>query len=380
MAGLELLRQGAVGASGLPLASLPSELTSALVGYDALVFAGWDLCASNLAVAARSHAVLDPTQLAAVERALEPLTPWPALGDEAFCRNVAGSHRLAAKSRRDAIHLLRADLRRFRETASLDALVVVNLASTERHVDPATPAFASLAALERALDEDDASIGPAVLYAYAALSESVPYANFTPNVCVEVPALRELAAERKVPVAGKDGKTGQTFLKTVLAPALRARALRVEGWFSTNLLGNRDGLALDDPASRAAKIETKGTVLDQMLGYSVPDHVVDIQYYRPRGDNKEAWDNIDVVGFLDQRMQVKVNFLCRDSILAAPLVIELARLLDLAARRGASGAQEQLSVFFKRPMGTEPDRTPEHAFAEQQRRLLEWLASDSPHR
>src|SRR4029079_519260 len=189
----------------------------------------------------------------------------------------------------------------------------------------------------------------------------------------DVPALIEFADKNRVPLAGKDGKTGQTFIKTVLAPALKARALKVEGWYSTNILGNRDGLALSDQESLASKVKTKSSVLDDMLGYDVEDHIVDIRYYRPRGDNKEAWDNIDISGFLGQSMQIKVNFLCKDSILAAPLAIEIARCLDLAQRRGENGIQEQLSVFFKLPMSK--SKKPEHAFHRQVAMLDDWLAS-----
>jgi myo-inositol-1-phosphate synthase len=211
-----------------------------------------------------------------------------------------------------------------------------------------------------------------MLYAYAAIAEGVPYGNFTPSVAADIPALIEFAEKQKVPIAGKDGKTGQTFIKTVLAPALQARALKVEGWYSTNILGNRDGLALSNEDSLASKIKTKSSVLDDILGYEVEDHIVDIRYYRPRGDNKEAWDNVDITGFLGQPMQIKVNFLCKDSILAAPLAIEIARCLDLAHQRGDRGIQEQLSVFFKLPMTK--SRRPEQAFFRQQRMLLDWLS------
>ena len=199
----------------------------------------------------------------------------------------------------------------------------------------------------------------------------MPYANFTPSVAAEVPALVEIARRQGVPTAGKDGKTGQTMLKTVIAPALRARALRVEGWYSTNILGNRDGQALHDSGSLASKLATKGSVLDSILGYEVPDHVVRIDYYAPRGDAKEAWDNIDLVGFLGQRMQLKLNFLCRDSVLAAPLVLELARLLDLAQRRGERGPQPALGLFFKAPVTG--DGPPEHALHRQVEELMTWL-------
>jgi len=211
-----------------------------------------------------------------------------------------------------------------------------------------------------------------MLYAYAAIAAGIPYANFTPSTAVDVPALLALAAQRGVPVAGKDGKTGQTTLNTVLAPAFRDRALKVEGWYSTNILGNRDGQALADPGSLASKQETKGSVLDAVLGYPVADHLVRIDYYRPRGDAKEAWDNIDLKGFLGQRMQVKVDFLCRDSILAAPLVVEIARVLDVAARRGHGGPLEELGAFFKAPL-TRDGAAPEHALHRQHDRLVAWL-------
>jgi len=321
-----------------------------LAGYVDLVFGGWDVRDDDLALAAAEHGVLDAAQQLLAAPALGRVKPWPAIGSGAFCAGVQGGHRVSARGHREAIAQVQSDLDRFALESEVDAVVVVNLASTERWVDPALPVFADLPSFERGLDRDGPDIGPAMLYAYAALTAGVPYANFTPSLAVDVPALRELAGTLGVPVAGRDGKTGQTLLKTVLAPALRARALTVEGWYSTNILGNRDGEALHHPASLASKVATKGSVLDHMLGYPVDDHVVQITYYRPRGDDKESWDNIDVRGFLGQRMQLKLNFLCRDSILAAPLVLELARLLDLAAQRGHAGVVEPLGVFFKAPM------------------------------
>ena len=366
-AGVELIRLGHGGTDGLPLAGATG---AGLAPYDALVFGGWDLSPDDLAKAADAHRVLEPGQLALVAPILAGVVPWPAAGNADFCRNVDGSNKVDVGGLRAQTEAVRADLRAFRRDQDLDAVVVVNLASTERWPDPAAPALATLEGFEAGLDADDPAIGPAMVYAYAALAEGVPYANFTPSRAADVPALAERAG---VPVAGKDGKTGQTLLKTVLAPGLRARALRVEGWYSTNLLGNRDGQALEDPASLASKLETKGSVLDSILGYPVEDHLVDIRYYRPRGDSKEAWDNVDLVGFLGQRMQLKVNFLARDSILAAPLVIELARLLDLARRRGEGGVQEQLGAFFKAPM-TRDATGPEHALHRQEERLSAWLA------
>jgi myo-inositol-1-phosphate synthase len=367
-AGIELLRLGLAGTEGLPLAERTDD---GLEGYDRLVFAGWDVSGDDLATAAETHGVLGGSDLAAAAPALARVTPWPAVGDREFCRNVTGDHVVAAPDRRAMVEHIRADLRRF--AGEVDRVVVVNLASTERPADVTHPALATLDGLEAALDADDPTLGPAVLYAYAAIREGVPYGNFTPSVAADAPALVELAERLGVPVAGKDGKTGQTLMKTVIAPGLRARALHVEGWFSTNILGNRDGQALDDRDSLQSKLDTKGSVLDSMLGYRVEDHKVRIEYYRPRGDEKEAWDAIDLVGFLGQRMQLKVNFLCKDSILAAPLVIELARVLDLAGRRGEGGVQEQLGSFFKAPMVGD-GHAPEHALHLQEHALESWLA------
>jgi myo-inositol-1-phosphate synthase len=372
-AGLELLRLGIADTDGLPLAHVECDLPP----YGAMVVGGWDVSCDDLATASEAHGVLGPSEIAATGPALSAIRPWPAVKDRAFCRNIDGDHRIIGTSRRAAVDAIRHDLRRFREEHELDAVVMVNLASTERPVDVMSGPLASLVALERALDMGDEPVGPSALYAYAALREGVPYANFTPSVGVDSPALRELAEQLCVPVAGKDGKTGQTLMKTVIAPGLRARALRVDGWFSTNILGNRDGLALEDADSRRSKLDTKGSVLDDILGYHVADHVVRIEYYRPRGDDKEAWDTIDLVGFLGRRMQLKVNFLCRDSILAAPLVIEIARLLDCADRRGEGGPQEQLSAFFKAPM-TVDGRAPEHALHRQEEMLASWLGVDRP--
>jgi myo-inositol-1-phosphate synthase len=368
-AGVEVLRRGVNRMDGLPLAhvSVPG-----LAGYEDLVFGGWDLNGQDLAEAAAEHRVLNDTQRAEVAPALAAVRPWPAVGSSAYCRRILGANMREARGHRAAVEAIVDDLRRFKAENGLDALVMVNLASTERTPPADGAALRSPDAFERALDADDAGIGPAMLYARAAIEAGVPYGNFTPSVAADAPALAEMARRRGVPVAGKDGKTGQTLLKTVLAPMLRARALRVDGWFSTNILGNRDGEALEDPDSLRSKLGTKGSVLDGILGYRVEDHIVDIRYYRPRGDDKEAWDNIDVSGFLGQRMQIKVNFLCKDSILAAPLVLEIARLLDLAGQRGEAGAQEQLSLFFKAPQ-TRGDRPPQHAFHLQERMLGDWL-------
>ena len=369
-AGIELLRAGSNDLAGLPLSDVG---VSGLVPYRNLHFAGWDLCSDNLAAAVREHRVLDRDQTEQVEDKLAAMRPWPAVGNREYCRNVGGTNAIAG-GHREAVEHIRDDIRRYGAETGIRALVMVNLASVERWPDLSLEVLQSVSAFERGLDGDDTAISPAMLYAYAAIMEGVPYGNFTPSLAADVPALTRLAVERCVPVAGKDGKTGQTFIKTVLAPAFRARSLFVEGWFSTNILGNRDGLALDNAESLRSKLNTKGSVLDDILGYHVEDHLVNIQYYKPRGDNKEAWDNIDLVGFMGQKMQMKVNFLCRDSILAAPLVIEIARVLDLAKQRGRGGIQDQLGLFFKAPM-TPAGQREEHAFGAQEQNLLRWLTA-----
>ena len=369
VAGIELIKKGSVSTDGLPLAAVSA---AKLIDYRDIVFAGWDLFPDHLAGAAEQHEVLTHNQFVSVENELRSIKPWPAISDNRFLSNIDGGNRLHESTHRGSIAGVRSNLAAFRKT--FDAVVVINLASTEKLAAEGNESFNSIADFERALDENSPDISPAMLYAYAAIAEGLPYGNFTPSLAADVPALIEFAEKQRVPIAGKDGKTGQTFIKTVLAPALKSRALKVEGWYSTNILGNRDGLALSNEDSLASKIKTKSSVLEDILGYDVADHIVDIRYYRPRGDNKEAWDNIDISGFLGQPMQLKVNFLCKDSILAAPLAIEIARCLDLAQRRGETGIQEQLSVFFKLPMSK--NNRPEHAFHRQEEILLQWLRSD----
>ena len=373
VAGIELLKKGKIEKTGLPLADLDENLTKDLADYENIVFGGWDLFGEHLAKAAEEHDVLTHKQFVAVEADLRKIKPWRAVGNLDFLANIEGENQFAeTNSHRETIEKIRADLRKFKK--SCDEAVVINLASTEKLADEGNEIFNSIADFEKALDANSKEISPAMLYAYSAISENVPYGNFTPSVSADIPALIEFAEHQRVPIAGKDGKTGQTFIKTVIAPALKTRALKVEGWYSTNILGNRDGLALSNEDSLASKIKTKGSVLDDILGYTVEDHLVDIRYYRPRKDNKEAWDNIDITGFLGQPMQIKINFLCKDSILAAPLAIEIARCLNLAKERGNKGVQEQLSVFFKLPMTAEKDTTPEHAFHRQEQMLVDWLS------
>ena len=375
-AGVELLRQKKIGTEGLPLAAMPENLTAGLSDYENIVFGGWDVNEDDLATAAAAHNVLTLQQFQAVTEELQAAQPLPAVCNKAFCNNIEGKNVHAADGHNAAVEAVCEDIRRFRLKQNCENVVMINLASTESFVDKNSEIFSSLAEFEKGLAENSAEISPAMIYAYAAIAERIPYGNFTPSVAADIPALVEFAEKQGVPLAGKDGKTGQTFIKTVIAPGLKTRALKVDGWFSTNILGNRDGLALSHPDSLRSKVATKGSVLDDILGYTVEDHIVDIRYYRPRGDDKEAWDNVDLIGFLGQRMQLKINFLCKDSILAAPLVIEIARLLDYAQKTGEAGVQKQLSVFFKLPqVSDEATEKPEHALHAQESMLLEWLES-----
>lgn len=365
-AGIELIKKGLIDRQGLPLAELD---IAGMAEYEDIVIAGWDIFGNHLANAAEEHDVLTHRQFIAVEPELRQVQPWPGTGNLDFLTNIDGENQISAGTHRESIDRVKNNIERFK--TQCDSVVVINLASTEKLAVEGNEVLNTLSDFERALDANSADISPSMLYAYAAVACDVPYGNFTPSVAADIPAIIEFAEKQGVPIAGKDGKTGQTFIKSVLAPAFRSRALKVEGWFSTNILGNRDGLALSDEDSLASKVKTKSSLLDDILGYKVEDHLVDIRYYRPRKDNKEAWDNIDLTGFLGQPMQLKVNFLCRDSILAAPLAIEIARCLDLAKQRGESGILEQLSVFFKLPM-TKGEK-PEQAFHKQEGKLLEWL-------
>ncbi|MCP9236935.1 inositol-3-phosphate synthase [Lewinella sp. JB7] len=367
VAGSILLRKGLQTTTGLPLAEF-DHLD--LADYTNLRFTGWDLYQDDLYRAAAHHRVLTSEQLADVREELSAIYPLPAIANRAYCEGVVNGED-STGGHRELVATIQQQIREFGERIN-GRVVVINLASTESALDLQADLYQTPAAFEAGLDGNDPGISPAMLYAYACIDMGTPYGNFTPSVAADVPALRKLAAERNVPVAGKDGKTGQTYLKTVLAPALRARALHVDGWFSTNILGNRDGEALRQPKSLLNKINTKGDVLTNCLGYPVEDHVVKINYYKPRGDNKEAWDNIDIAGFLGHQMQIKVNFLCKDSILAAPLALEIARCLDLAGRKGRGGVAQSLGVFFKAPM-TPDGSEPNHNFTEQQLELLRWL-------
>jgi len=349
-----------------------------LAQLDDLVFGAWDIFEDNAYDAAVHAGVIETPLLERLRPELEAIRPLPAVFDRRYVKRLDGPNVKRGRCKRDLIDQLRGDIRSFTQENSLDRLVIVWCASTEAYLSEC-PAHASLEAFERALDEDDEAIRPSMLYAYAALQEGVPFANAAPNLGVDVPALLELASERQVPVAGKDLKTGQTLLKTIIAPGLKSRLLGVSGWYSTNILGNRDGEVLDDPDCFRTKEVSKKGVLDHILQPQLyPDlygnlcHQVQINYYPPRGDNKEGWDNIDLFGWLNYSMQLKINFLCRDSILAAPLVLDLALFLDLAARAGRHGIQEWLSFYFKSPMHAR-DVYPEHDLSIQLKKLRNTL-------
>jgi myo-inositol-1-phosphate synthase len=336
-----------------------------LASLNDVVFGGWDLFDENCYQAARTAGVLEPALLDEIKPELEAITPWPAVFDQRYVKRLSGTHVKTGRNKRDLAGQVIADIRRFKEEKGLDRLVMVWCGSTEVYLTE-TPAHASIEAFERALEADDDSIPSSMIYAYAAISEGIPYANAAPNLSADIPALVALAATTQTPLAGKDLKTGQTLIKTIMAPGLKARLLGVEGWYSTNILGNRDGEVLDDPESFRTKEESKKSVLDYILQphlypdlYSDLHHVVRINYYPPRGDNKEGWDNIDLVGWLGYKMQLKINFLCRDSILAAPIVLDVALFLDLAKRAGMHGIQEWLSFYFKSPQHA-PGLYPEH--------------------
>ena len=336
-----------------------------LASLDDVVFGGWDIFSENCYEAARTAGVLEPALLDQIKPELEAITPWPAVFDQRYVKRLSGTNVKTGRNKKDLADQVIADIRAFKADRGLDRLVMVWCGSTEVYLTQ-TPAHATIEAFEAALEANDDTIPSSMVYAYAAISEGIPYANAAPNLSADIPALVELAGRTKTPLAGKDLKTGQTLIKTIIAPGLKARLLGVQGWYSTNILGNRDGEVLDDPESFKTKEESKKSVLDYILQphlypelYSDLHHVVRINYYPPRGDNKEGWDNIDLVGWLGYPMQLKINFLCRDSILAAPIVLDVALFLDLAKRAGMHGIQEWLSFYFKSPQHA-PELYPEH--------------------
>ncbi|MBV8516145.1 MAG: inositol-3-phosphate synthase, partial [Acidobacteria bacterium] len=334
-----------------------------LADLNDLVFTGWDIFEDNVYEAAAHAEVLDKSTLEKLKPYLEQITPLPAVFDQHYVKRLHGTHVKKGKNKRDLAEQVMADIRNFKKT--VDRVVMIWCGSTEIFLEPSA-VHESIAAFEKGLESNDPGIAPSQIYAYAALKEGVPFANGAPNLTVDTKALIELSKQNAAPICGKDFKTGQTLMKTVLAPAFKARLLGVNGWFSTNILGNRDGEVLDDPESFKSKETTKLGVLDYILQpeiyqslYGKLFHKVRIEYYPPRGDAKEGWDNIDLFGWLGYPMQMKIDFLCRDSILAAPIVLDLALLLDFAQRAGWSGIQEWLSFYFKCPM-TAPELYPEH--------------------
>jgi myo-inositol-1-phosphate synthase len=349
-----------------------------LASLDDLVFGAWDIFEDDAYEAAKTAGVLDAALLEQLRHPLAAIRPMPAVFDRRYVRRLDGPNVKRGCGRRDLIEQLRADIRGFARQHAVERLVMLWCGSTEVFASEAGP-HQSLCAFEQAIDSDDPALSPSIMYAYAALKEAVPYVNASPNLSVDTPALNELASEQRVPIAGKDLKTGQTLLKTIIAPGLKARMLGISGWYSTNILGNRDGEVLDDPDCFRTKEVSKKGVLDHILQpqlypelYGDVCHQVRIDYYPPRGDNKEGWDNIDLFGWLSYPMQLKVNFLCRDSILAAPLVLDLTLFMDFAARAHRSGIQEWLSFYFKSPMHA-PGLYPEHDLFIQLKKLKNTL-------
>lgn len=343
-----------------------------------LVFGGWDVFPDDAYQTARSAGVLPPDLLEPVRHELQAVKPWPGAFEQRYVRNLRGTHVKTAATKMDLAQAVMRDIESFVATHGVSRSVMVWCGSTEVYSQPGS-VHQTLEAFEQGLKENAPEISPSMIYAYAALSLGVPFANGAPNLSADIPALVELSAKRRVPIAGSDFKTGQTLMKTVIAPGLKARMLGLQGWFSTNILGNRDGEVLDDSGSFRAKEISKSGVLESILQPELyPDlyghyyHKVRIEYYPPRGDAKEGWDNIDIVGWLGQQMQIKIDFLCRDSILAAPIVLDLILFLDLAQRAGLSGIQEWLSFYFKSPM-SRPDLKPEHDLFIQHLKLTNTL-------
>jgi myo-inositol-1-phosphate synthase len=397
MAGVELVRRG----ESLPVGSLTQMGTVRLgkrtenrvptikefvplAKLDDLVFGGWDVFPDDAYEAASKAGVLDAKHLEKAQKFLKGIRPMKAAFDQNYVKNLQGTHVKKARTKFDLAEQIRDDIRDFKKKSKADRLVMVWCGSTEVFLKP-EDVHKDLASFEKGMKSNHVAIAPSMLYAYAAISEGVPFANGAPNLTVDVPALEDYARTKNVPIGGKDFKTGQTLMKTILSPGFKARMLGLNGWFSTNILGNRDGEVLDDPGSFKTKEESKLGVLEYILQprlypelYGKIHHKVRINYYPPRGDNKEGWDNIDIFGWLGYPMQIKVDFLCRDSILAAPIVLDLALFFDLAQRAGMRGIQEWLSFYFKSPMCAR-ELYPEHDLFIQLMKLkntLRWMMGE----
>ncbi|MGA3204462.1 MAG: inositol-3-phosphate synthase [Bryobacteraceae bacterium] len=355
-----------------------------LAGLNDLVFGGWDIYEDTAYEAAANARVLEAPQLEKLKEPLSAIKPMRAVFDQEYVKRIHGPNVKEGGSKMDKAEMLMDDIRNFQESNGVSRSVMIWCGSTEVFHRPAA-VHQTLKDFECGLMKNDPEIAPSQIYAYAALKSGIPFANGAPNLTTDMPALLELARERNLPVCGKDFKTGQTFMKTLIAPGLKARMLGLSGWFSTNILGNRDGEVLEDPGSFKSKEETKLSVLDQILQpklhpelYKDFYHAVRINYYPPRGDAKEGWDNIDIFGWLGYPMQIKIDFLCRDSILAAPLVLDLVLFMDLAQRSGMRGIQEWLSFYFKAPMHA-PGLYPEHDIFIQLMKLkntLRWMRGE----
>jgi len=355
-----------------------------LAALEDLVFGAWDIFEDDGYQAATKAGVLDPPDLEKAKETLQKVKPMKAVFDTEYIKNIDGPHKKSAENKMLLAEMLMDDIKQFRANNQTTREVMVWCASTEAYFEP-SEIHSTLAKFEQALRDNDPKIAPSMIYAYAALKSGVPFFNGAPNLTVDIPAIQELAQITGMPIAGKDFKTGQTLMKTILAPGLKARMLGVEGWFSTNILGNRDGEVLDDPMSFKTKEVSKKGALDFILQpETYPDlykdlyHKVRINYYPPRGDAKEGWDNIDIFGWMGYKMQIKVDFLCRDSILAAPIVLDLVLFADLALRHNMKGIQEWLSFYFKSPM-VAPELYPEHDIFIQLTKLkntLRWMMGE----
>ena len=345
-----------------------------LARLDDLVFGGWDIFGDNMYAAAVDAGVLERSLLDGIKSHLQAIRPMPAVFDRRYVKRLDGPHIKSGPTKIDLADQVRMDIQEFKSANGLTRMVMIWCGSTESYSQPG-PVHQTVTSFEAGLKDNDPGISPSMIYAYAAIQERLPFVNGAPNLTEEIPALQALAQQNGVPLSGKDFKTGQTMIKTVLAPAFKARMLGVSGWFSTNILGNRDGAVLDDPQALKAKEISKLGALEHILQsewfpdlYSDLHHSVKINYYPPRGDNKEGWDNIDIFGWLGYPMQVKINFLCRDSILAAPLVLDVALFMDLAARSGWHGPQDWLSFYYKSPV-TPAGVSVEHDLFRQLERL-----------
>jgi len=341
-----------------------------LTDLNNIVFGGWDVYSDNVFEAASHAKVLEPMLLHAVKAELEAIKPMKAVFDKTYVSNLDGQHVKEAATKWDLAKMAMDDIENFKEANDCARLVMVWCGSTEKYIE-VSAVHETIESFEEGLKANNPAISPSMIYAYAALKLGVPFMNGAPNLTVDIPALIELAKETGTPIGGKDFKTGQTLMKTILAPGLHARALGIKGWFSSNILGNRDGYVLDHPDNFKTKEVSKLSVLEDILQpdinpelYGELYHKVRINYYPPHGDNKESWDNIDIFGWLGYPMQIKINFLCRDSILAAPIVLDLALFADLSKRAGMSGIQEWLSFYFKSPQ-TAPGLRPEHDIFKQ---------------